>query len=105
MMSCANIVVLRHIAKLSLSCVEKNMGRCFQLFVALLGNSEILRESGGESSKNWAFSELRARGGRGSTVAANEGSVVFEVGMGGVQKNPHFLRLEMGIVVNDTGVN
>ena len=39
MMSCANIVVLRHIAKLSLSCVEKNMGRHFQLFVALLGNS------------------------------------------------------------------
>lgn len=62
MMSCANIVVLRHIAKLSLSCVEKNMGRCFQLFVALWGNSGDFTRKRGESSKNWAFSELRARG-------------------------------------------
>lgn len=47
MMSCANIVVLRHIAKLSLSCVEKNMGRRFQLFVALLGNSgDFTRKQG-----------------------------------------------------------
>ena len=95
MMSCANIVVLRHIAKLSLSCVEKNMGRRFQLFVALWGNSGDFTRKRGESSKNWAFSELRARGGRGSTMEANEGSVVFEVGMGGVQKSP-FLEMRNG---------
>ena len=51
MMSCANIVVLRHIAKLSLSCVEKNMGRRFQLFVALLGNSGDFTRKRGENPR------------------------------------------------------
>ena len=93
MMSCANIVVLRHIAKLSLSCVEKNMGRCFQLFVALLGNSgDFTRKRGENPRKIGRFLSCVRVGRRRSTVEAHEGSVVFEVGVGGVQKNPHFLR-------------
>ena len=73
---------------------------------SFIGKLRRFYEKAGENPRKIGrFLSCVRVGRRRSTVEANEGSVVFEVGMGGVQKNPHFLRLEMGIVVNGTGVN
>lgn len=51
MMSCANIVVLRHIAKLSLSCLEKKYGTTLPIVRSYIGKLRRFYEKAGENPR------------------------------------------------------